>query len=167
MPVLSPEGTSAWARRLGIDAATTSNMGERLALPQDFADMLGWEELAATTARVVATLSPAERATVVIVGDNYGQAGALERYGARWTLPPVVSAAGSYWFFGPGTRPGDPVIVVGEEPEDPAPYFASCTLAARTSNPWGVPEERAVPITLCRGARTTLQALWPSLSGRQ
>lgn len=167
LPLLAPARTAAYLARLGLASAHRMNTGEPIALPQDEADMLGWEGLADSTAAVVATLSPAERAGAVIVAANYGRAGALEFYAASRRLPPVVSPNGSFWFWGPGDRPGDPVLVVGEEPSRPAPFFASCVVAARTRNPWGVPEERAVPVTLCRGRRTSLQALWPGLKGRQ
>ncbi|HYD52313.1 MAG TPA: glycosyltransferase family 39 protein [Gemmatimonadaceae bacterium] len=165
LPLLPPPRLVEHLRAIGF--APETNVGEPLAIPQDQADMLGWEALVDTTARVARSLSPAEREGAVVVGINYGRAGALELYGPSRALPPVVSPYGSFWFFGPGARPGDPVIVVGEDPEEPAPLFARCELAARVRNAWGVPEERDVPITLCRGARTTLQALWPSLAGRQ
>jgi hypothetical protein len=58
------------------------------------------------------------------------------------------------------------VIVLGEEPHSLRGYADSVLLATRVTNPWGVAEERDVPIVVGRRPRTTVQALWPSLAGR-
>ncbi len=47
-------------------------------LPQDFADMLGWKELAKKVEAVYNTLPNKEK--TIIVCDNYGQAGAINYY---------------------------------------------------------------------------------------
>lgn len=49
-------------------------------LPQDFADMLGWKELAKKTDSVYATITDKEHTLVLC--DNYGQAGAINYYSA-------------------------------------------------------------------------------------
>jgi hypothetical protein len=151
---------------MGITAAVTTNTGEVERLPQDYADMLGWEEQVATVARVYQTLQPEQRGRAVVVAANYGEAGALDFFGPRHGLPPAVSAAGSYWFFGPGDRPGDVVVAVGVPRETLERYFRSVTLAARVTHPWAVTEESDVPVFVCREPYQSLQALWPSLAGR-
>ncbi len=50
-------------------------------LPQDFADMLGWEELACKVDSIYATI-PNPQNTLVLC-DNYGQAGAINYYSKR------------------------------------------------------------------------------------
>ena len=166
VPILTPPAMIRYGRTLGITAATTTNTGEVLDLPQDYADMLGWPELAQATAAVYRELPPADRAKAVIIGGNYGEAGALDLFGPRLGLPPVVSAAGSYWFFGPGTLPGDVAVVVGADSADLAPFFRDLRLARTVTNPLGVPEERRVAIWVARAPRATLQQVWPSLAGR-
>jgi hypothetical protein len=37
---------------------------------------------------------------------------------------------------------------------------------ARFDHPWMVPEERNLPILVARGMTRTLQAVWPTLGGR-
>jgi hypothetical protein len=147
-------------------AATTTNRGESLALPQDYADMLGWEAQAAATARVYHSLPPADRARAVLVADNYGEAGALDFFGPRYGLPPAVAPVGSYWYFGPGKRPGEVVIKVGGDREDLLAFFRSVTLAAVVTEEWVVPEERDVAIWLCRGPYRTLAQVWPQFEGQ-
>jgi hypothetical protein len=161
LPVVPPEPMARLAASIGVTTAVRTNWGEYLPLPQDYADMLGWREQAEAVARVYRGLTPAEQARTVLYGGNYGEAGALDFYGRELGLPPVISLAGSFYFFGPGTRPADTWIFLGVEPEQiDAVACESLELADRVANPWGVPEERDVPVVLCRGARLTPQELW-------
>lgn len=166
VPILAPPAMIRYGRALHLTAANTTNTGEVLELPQDYADMLGWPELARATAEAYHALPAADRARAVVIAGNYGEAGALDLFGPRLDLPPVVSAAGSYWFFGPGRLPGDVAIVVGADSADLAPFFRDIRLARTVSNPRGVPEERQVRIYVCRWPRKTLQQVWPALAGR-
>jgi hypothetical protein len=77
-----------------------------------------------------------------------------------------VSPAGSYWFFGPGDRPGEVVITLGVPAESLRRYYDSVRTVSRVSHPWAVSEERRLAINVGTGARTTLQDVWPSLAGR-
>ncbi len=166
VPILSPEPMAGYGRALGLKAAVRTNTGELGALPQDYADMLGWEEQVAAVSRVYHALPDDQRQQAVIVAANYGEAGALDFFGPRYGLPQVVSPAGSYWFFGPGDRPGDVVISIGVPPEAMREYFDSVETAATVTHPWTVEEEQDVPINIGTRPRTTLQRLWPSLAGR-
>jgi hypothetical protein len=154
-----------YANALGVTAALRTNTGELERLPQDYADMLGWKGQAVAVARIYHKLPARERAEVVILAGNYGEAGALELYGPRYRLPPPVSPAGSFWFFGPGPRPGRVVLALGVDPSQLAGAFQSVRLVGRVGHPWGVAEERTVPIVLAVGPHRTLQEVWPSLAG--
>ena len=163
VPILPPAEMDAYARRLGVTQET--NTGEVIALPQDYADMLGWEDQVKATARVYDSLPPAERNEAVILATNYGRAGANDHLGRKYGLPPAVAPMGSYWFFGPGTKPGKVLIVIGGSRADLAPYYDSVTLAAHFSNPWRVPEEREVDIWVATGNHYTLQEIWGRFEG--
>jgi len=65
-------------------------------LPQDFADMLGWKELAAHVDRSLSTLPESER--TIILCDNYGQAGAINYYTTRDIRAVTMNADYLYWF---------------------------------------------------------------------
>jgi 4-amino-4-deoxy-L-arabinose transferase-like glycosyltransferase len=166
LPYLLPQQMSIYAQSLGIAEAVRTNTGEMGELPQDYADMIGWKEQAEAVARVYNGLPANQRAEAVILAGNYGEAGALELYGPRYRLPPPVSAAGSYWFFGPGPRPGRVVLAIGIDPAVLAPEFHSVREVGRVGDRWAVAEERDVPITLAMGPRRTLQEVWPSLGPR-
>jgi 4-amino-4-deoxy-L-arabinose transferase-like glycosyltransferase len=164
LPLLEPAAMARYAAAIGVESE--SNVGERLVLPQDYADMLGWEEQVAATRRVHDSLPAADRAEVVVVGTNYGRAGAHDHFGPPLGLPPAVSPAGSYWFFGPGPRPGKVAIVIGGARDDLLPFFGTVVPAGRVTGAWRVPEEQDVTIWLARDPKRTLQEVWPALAGR-
>lgn len=71
--------------------------GEKHHLPQDFADMLGWTELAKKTDKALATIDNTEN--TLILCDNYGQAGAINFYAKNKSVS-AVSFNADYvnWF---------------------------------------------------------------------
>ena len=166
VPILPPSAMARYARAIGASSALRTNTGEMERLPQDYADMLGWEEQARAVARVYRSLPAPDRARTVLVGANYGEAGALDFFGPRYGLPAVVSPTGSFWFFGPGTKPGEVVVTIGAGREDLVPLFDSVEAAGRVTSPWSVAEERDLTIYVARGPHRTLQEIWPSLAGR-
>lgn len=65
-------------------------------LPQDFADMLGWKEMAEKVSKAYATLNDQEKKATIIFGGNYGQAGAINFYGEKYGLPESYSENASF-----------------------------------------------------------------------
>ncbi|GAB2553126.1 glycosyltransferase family 39 protein [Spirosoma aerophilum] len=70
--------------------------GKEHALPQDFADMLGWRELAKKVDAAY-THSSDQRATLVLC-DNYGQAGAINYYTRQGVKAVTFNADYINWF---------------------------------------------------------------------
>ena len=157
MPLLAPQSTARYAERLGIDAAVRTNRGEMDRLPQDFADMLGWEQQAQGLAAVVAALPPEEQQVAVILAGNYGEAGAAEFYGPVYGLPPVVSPAGSFRFFGAGGRPGTVGVSIGIDSARLASRYDDVRVASVLRSAWSVAEERQVTIAVGRRPKQSLQ----------
>jgi 4-amino-4-deoxy-L-arabinose transferase-like glycosyltransferase len=166
LPILPAPQMARYAAWLGLTRAVVTNRGDVLPLPQDYADMLGWEEQVAAVARVYHDLPDADRGRAVILANNYGEAGAVDWYGPRHGLPRAVSNAGSYWFFGPGDLPGEVAVALGIEPDVLRDFYAEVTLVERLPNPWGVPEQQHNPIVVARRPMATLQEVWPELGGR-
>ena len=166
LPILPKENMARYAVASGLTAAVRTNYGTVLRLPQDYADMLGWRDRALLVQRVFDSLPAEKRAEVVLAGENYGEAGSLDFYGPSLNLPRVVSAHGSYWFFGPGEKPGTVLITLGISREDLLKAYDEVTLAAHSHDDWLVDEEQDIDVYVCERPRSTLQALWPSLAGR-
>ena len=167
MPILGWEQTAAFAQKLGVTTALKTNQGVVDRLPQDYADMIGWEEQARALSRATQSLTPAERSEAVLFGANYGEAGAAEFYRRKYGLPPVVSEAGSFWFFGPGELPGTVLVMIGSDSTDVRQFYGDVRVSEIVRSPWSVGEEREVQVLVARRPKQTLQALWPSLAGTQ
>lgn len=164
LPMLPPAAMARYAAAAGVSEAVTTNWGAQLALPQDYADMLGWQEQAAAVARVYRSLPATDRTDAVIIADNYGEAGAIDYYARRYGLPDAIAPVGSYWFFGPGTKPGRVAIVMGSTREELLHYFRSVQPAGRITSRWAI--ERDVPLWVGRDPYRTLQQIWPRFAGR-
>jgi hypothetical protein len=166
VPVLAPEAMASYARTIGATPALRTNTGELGRLPQDYADMLGWEEQTAAVSGVYRELAPEQRERAVLLAGNYGEAGALDFFGPRYGLPSAVSPAGSYWFFGPGSKSGEVTVTIGIDRSDLERFFDSVAPAARVREPWAVTEEQDLTIYVATRPRLTLQQIWPTLAGR-
>ncbi len=70
-------------------------------LPQDFADMLSWEEMTQKVARAYASLDSTEKAHTLLFCDNYGEAGAVNYYGPKYHLPAAYSDNASFLYWMP------------------------------------------------------------------
>ncbi|HWK03458.1 MAG TPA: glycosyltransferase family 39 protein [Puia sp.] len=71
------------------------------ALPQDFADMLGWEEMTERIGKVYYSLDDTQRTQAVLDCGNYGEGGAADYYGPAFHLPPAMGHAASYLLWTP------------------------------------------------------------------
>jgi hypothetical protein len=160
-PVLPREQLAHYASRLGITHST--NRGTVLPLPQDYADMIGWEALATAVAGVYHSMPEAEQARTAIVGGNYGRAGALALFSPGLAMPYPISRSGDFYNWGLPGHPVDNLLIAGGTVGELQPVCESVVEAARTANPWGVEEEQDVPIIICRGLRRPLPELWKML----
>ncbi len=75
-PIYTPEGFGQTALRTGKMHRWED--GKEYILSQDFADMLGWKELAAEVDSVYASIP--DKHSLIVFCDNYGQAGAINYY---------------------------------------------------------------------------------------
>jgi 4-amino-4-deoxy-L-arabinose transferase-like glycosyltransferase len=98
----------------------------------------GWQELAATVAKVRDSLPGSQRAHVAILAGDEGEAGAVNLYGPAYKLPEAISGMNSNWLRGYGNPPPQSVIAVGMDHDFLESNFLSCVWAARLSNRYGV-----------------------------
>lgn len=132
----------------------------------EYAEELGWPELADSVARVTATLPPDQRTRTAILAGNYGEAGALELYGPSRRLPRVLSGVNSFWERGVSAPAPETVITVGYSPSDASALFTSCSVVAHTANRYGVPNEETrdhPDILVCTQPREPWSTLWARL----
>ncbi len=82
LPAMSPEKLAVFYKEKGVDKIGLLKWEDQRdhELPQDFADMLGWKELADKTKKFFYSNSNYAMSNTIIYCRNYGQAGALPFY---------------------------------------------------------------------------------------
>jgi hypothetical protein len=161
-PVLSTNAFLRYSAALGM-APRSEERQELGRLPQQYADMHGWRELASNLATVYRALPPADRERACIFVRNYGEAGAVDILGAPLGLPRAISGHNSYFLWGPRGCTGEVVIVLGGDRKDHEEAFASVELAAMHTCIDCMPYENNRPIWVARGARAPISEIWPRL----
>ncbi|MFI6843744.1 glycosyltransferase family 39 protein [Kitasatospora sp. NPDC050467] len=129
-------------------------------------EQIGWLELAEAAAGGWSAIPADRRGRAVIFTSNYGEAGALARYGPRHGLPAPYSGHMSLADWGPPPDTFDgPVLLL--HPDGSAGverYFTGCRVVARVDNGHGVAnQEQHAPVLLCTGTTRPWSALWPEL----
>lgn len=162
LPVLPIECLSRYVAALGM-SPSSGERHERGVLPQLYADMFGWRELAGEVGRVYQGLSERERAAVAVLADNYGQAGALDYFGPSWGLPRAASGHNGYYLWGPPEHRGDLAIIVGGGRQKYETIYEEVIQVAEIDHPFAMPYERHVPVYLCRRPRMALREAWTML----
>jgi hypothetical protein len=160
LPVL-PVETYLKYQHLTAYKPPTEEKGKQGKLPQQYADMFGWENMVATVAKVYNSLSPEEKQKCVIGASNYGEAGAIDFFGKKYGLPHAISNHNNYWIWGPGEKPGEVLIVVGGSPDDCHSMYDDVQQAATVICEYARPFETNLPVYLCRRPKVTLQQVWP------
>jgi hypothetical protein len=160
-PVLPIETLSAITSNLNGDFGVKTENFKITTLPQHIADRFGWRELAEKVAGVYRSLPPDEREKACVFTVNYGEAGALWLYGARYQLPKPLSGHLQYYVWGMGQCSGEVVIVVGiRDYRTLKRYFRDVYEADRTDNNYAMPFEQEMPIMVCKNPYVPLKEKW-------
>jgi hypothetical protein len=132
-------------------------------LPQLYADQFGWKEMAQVVADAYFKLPPDERKSCAIFGQNYGQAGAIDFFGAKMGLPNAISGHQSYYYWGPRGYTGECMIVMDDTYETLSQKFESVEKVGSVYHPLSMPYQH-FDVYLCRRPKFgTLQQVWPRL----
>jgi 4-amino-4-deoxy-L-arabinose transferase-like glycosyltransferase len=131
---------------------------------QTAGDAIGWPTYVAQIARVYGELPASQARGAVVVTSNYGEAGAVARFGPALGLPAVYAAQNQLYY---QARPPDrttTVVVVGGQVFDIRPYFTGCRIQARLDNGDEVDnEEQGEPVAVCRGPIAPWPVIWAAL----
>lgn len=161
LPVLPIESFIAYSRALHL---TGQNGTSARVIQPVYAEMFGWEQLAAHVAKVYRALPPAVRARTAIFADTYADAGALSLYGPRYGLPPPISAQNTYYLWGTRGYDGRTLILVGASQADLVRrYYRKMVLVATYGHPYKAMVEGPTPIYLCTDPVMPLSQIWPHL----
>ena len=127
-------------------------------------DEVGWEDLAATMARVRDSIPSEDRGRLAVLTGNYAAAGAVDLYGGRYGLPAAISPINSYGERGYGDPPPETVIAIGFPREFLESRFASCRPEAQIRNRYGVVNRSYLQyVFVCRGLNEGWPKFWAEL----
>jgi hypothetical protein len=128
---------------------------------QYYADMTGWPQLEQEVADLYNALPQADRAQASIYAHNFGEASAIDLYGAAHNLPPALSGNNNYWLWGTHGQSGRVMIDVNGR--ELLTYYRSVKRVGTFYNPLAMPYENYLPIWILRDPKQPLSAIWPHL----
>lgn len=109
--------------------------GEYRALPQDIADMFGWEELAQRVAKEYHSLDPARKEKCLIYAASYGEASSLSYYREKYGYPEVQSFNGSFRYWSDENYDFDNELMIVDELLDSTSWYSNMVLIDSIRNP--------------------------------
>ncbi|WP_350276515.1 glycosyltransferase family 39 protein [Kribbella sp. HUAS MG21] len=127
-------------------------------------EQIGWPAFTDAVAGAWAQVPEAERSTATLFTGNYGEAGALVRYGPSRGLPTPYSAHMSFWDWDrpPDTNTGPVLLVEIERTPIFESHFRDCkevgTVDSIVSN-----DEDGTALVLCAGPAEPWSTLWPKI----
>ncbi len=150
-----------------MEAVTGNNEARRFEdnehhkLPQDYSDMLGWNELTELTSRAWQKVE--NKNSCIIYSENYGEAGAITIIGKKCNLPNAVSFSDNFRYWIPKSFETEltEMIYINDEPgNDMKELFADIEVIGRISNP--LAREYGVGVFLCKNPRHSINQFWES-----
>jgi len=163
LPVFKTEGLvkyfSILEKKFGVTMGRRFEDNSIHSLPQDYADMIGWEQL--TSIADSAWNMIEDKKAAFLYGENYGEAAALTIIGKKYNLPEAVSFNESfrYWF----PRQFDPditsvVYINYELGEDVRTLFKKITKIGGITNPDS--REYGTSVYLCQEPAGSFNHFW-------
>jgi hypothetical protein len=132
-------------------------------LPQLYADQFGWKEMAQVVADAYFRLSAEDRKNCAIFGQNYGEAGAIDFFGAKMGLPNALSGHQSYFYWGPREYTGSCMIVMDDNYETLSREFESVEKVGAVDHPLSLPYRHFDVFLVRRSKIGSLPEFWPQL----
>jgi hypothetical protein len=132
-----------------------------VALNYDAGETIAWPTFVGEIAAVYRSLPPAQRAHAIVLTRNYGEAGAVDRYGPADGLRAAYSGHNGFWYWGPPPASAATAVVVGYD-RSQLSFCTSVRLAVTLNNHLGVSnQEQGTPVWICQPSRSWA-AIWPS-----
>jgi hypothetical protein len=139
-----------------------SSLANVKGLNPELAEQVGWPELVAQVAGAWRSIPDPERADAAIFTSNYGEAGAIDRFGPSLGLPNAYSAHNNYWWWGPPPATTRTLIAVGfQDRAYLESMFGTVRRVGTISNPWNVEnQEQGLPIWIVSDPKQSWQDIW-------
>jgi hypothetical protein len=129
----------------------------------DLGEEIAWPKLVALVAHEYHALPAAQQRQTTILSANYGEAGAIDRYGPGLGLPQVYSGANNFWLWGPPPAADSAAIAVNIDPAFLRREFAHVRRVATFWNGLGVSDdEQGAQVFLATGLKSSWARTWPA-----
>jgi hypothetical protein len=162
MPMMPVEKFIAYEAALGIKPSATEN-SELAKLPQQYADQFGWQEMTERVAKVYNSIPAAERGDCGLFAQNYGEAAAIDYFGAAYGLPAAISGHQNYFYWGPHGYTGSCLVIVGQTREQLRQKYETVIEEGEIYHPYAMPLENHRGIWIVHQPKYgTLQQAWPT-----
>ena len=125
-------------------------------------ETVGWPREVGLVDSAFRSLPAAQQSHAVILTANYGEAGAIDRFRARFGLPEAYSGLNAFGLWGPPPASDRPVVLVWEDPRPPT-YLRGCREVRRVGGPVPNEEHDYARVFVCTGPRGTWASIWPHL----
>ena len=164
VPVMNAEKLVVYFEKITTQIPLLKNTlrwedGNYYPLPQDFADMIDWEDMADATNEFYKTVEDKER--ILIYGEDYCHAGATNFFGKKYNFPPVQSFTDSYLFWIPDTISSkvDHFIYINDEMgNDVRNLFGTIDSLPAMKNP--LAREYGTMVYFCTDPKKPFKNLW-------
>ncbi len=135
-----------------------------VALNYDAGETIGWPAYVRQIAAVYRSLPTAQRSAAIVLGSNYGEAGAVDHFGRADGLPAAYGVQNAYWYWGPPPPSATTAVAIGFDRQALTPVCGTLRLAAHLNNHFGVhDDEQGAPVWICSALRGSWTAIWPGL----
>ncbi|MBS1577082.1 MAG: glycosyltransferase family 39 protein [Bacteroidetes bacterium] len=118
LPVAKPDELASYYEKTGFKKLNKWEDQQIHPLPQDFADMIGWKEMAQQAGTIYNSLSPEEKSKTMVYCRGYFTAGALNYYRKEVGLPEVYSDNASFLLWMPDKYDIHNLLFVGHRIPD-------------------------------------------------
>jgi hypothetical protein len=133
-----------------------------VALNYDAGETIGLPAFVREIAAAYRALPTPQRASAVVLTSNYGEAGAVHRFGPADGLPAAYSGHNGFWYWGPPPASATTAIVVGYS-RSQLGFCGAVRLATVLDNRVRVhDDEQGAQVWICEQLRQPWQAIWPS-----
>lgn len=157
LPILKPEAFIQFYKSMGREKTERWEDGEYHDLPQDYADMIGWEELSRIVGETYQKLTPEQQARCLILANNYGEAGSVNFYGTKYDLPTVISYNDSYLFWAPESIDGEYLIKIGDS-DNLQELYNQVDMVGSISTPHA--RQEGTPVYFCADPKTDINHVY-------
>ena len=94
-------------------------------------------------------------------GRAYGDAVAVDYFGAPWSLPPAISGHENYFLWGPRGEDGCVVLILGGTRAGLLKMFRTVEPVGRVDKALAMPEESGRTLWLCHDLLELMDEVWP------